>query len=64
MKSIKQVQEMVRTCINDDWLNLPNSIQQTSDTGNNGEMYNDIKKAVGPNNKKSYPFKAKSGRKS
>lgn len=55
------VQKTVRSCANDHWTDLCQSIQQASDTGNIKAMYDGIKKAVGPSTKKTAPLKSKSG---
>ena len=55
-----QVQQAVRRCSNDYWLHLCSQIQTATDTGNIKEMYDGIKQALGPIQKKS-PLKSATG---
>ena len=55
------VQKEVRACINRYWTDLFRTIQHATDTGNVKGMYNGIKRASGPNTKKTAPLKSKSG---
>ena len=56
-----KVQQTARHCANNYWLQLCQSIQTSSDTGNIRGMYDGIKKATGPTIKKTAPLKTKSG---
>ena len=54
-------QQTARHCANNYWLQLCDSIQTSSDTGNTRGMYDGIKKATGPTIKKTAPLKTKPG---
>ena len=56
-----KAQETARHYANNYWLQLCQSIQTSSDTGNIRGMYDGIKKATGPTIKKTAPLKTKSG---
>ena len=56
-----KVQQTARHCANNYWLQLCQSIQTSSDTGNIRGMYDGIKKATGPTINKTAPLKTKSG---
>ena len=52
-----KAQQTARHCANNYWLQLCQSIQTSSDTGNIRGMYDGIKKATGPTIKKTAPLK-------
>uniref|UniRef100_A0ABM5FF36 Uncharacterized protein n=1 Tax=Pogona vitticeps TaxID=103695 RepID=A0ABM5FF36_9SAUR len=56
-----QVQQAARRCSNDYWLQLCSQIQIAADTGNIKGMYDGIKQALGPLQKKSAPLKSTTG---
>ena len=56
-----KVQQTARKCSNDYWLQLCSQIQIAVDTGNIKEMYDGIKQALGPIQKKSAPLKTATG---
>ena len=56
-----EVQRVARRCANDYWLDLCSSIQFAADIGNIRVMYDGIKKALGPTQKKSAPLKSSTG---
>ena len=56
-----KVQQTARHSASNYWLQLCQSIQASSDTGNSRGMYDEIKKATGPTIKKTAPLKTKSG---
>ena len=56
-----KAQQTARHCANNYWLQLCQSIQTSSDTGNIRGMYDGIKKATSPTIKKTAPLKTKSG---
>ena len=56
-----KVQQTARHSANNYWLQLCQSILTSSDTGNIRGMYDGIKKATGPTEKKTVPLKTKSG---
>ena len=57
----RKAQQTARHCANNYWLQLCQSIQTSSDTGNIWGMYDGIKKTTGPTIKKTAPLKIKSG---
>ena len=57
----RKCQRKARQCANNYWLTLANQIQVAADTGNIRAMYAGIKKAVGPNKRKTAPLKSKRG---
>ena len=56
-----KAQQTARRCANKYWLQLCQSIQMSSHTGNIRGMYDGIKKATGPYAKKTAPLKTKTG---
>ena len=56
-----KVQQRARQCANDYWLQLCSQIQITADTRNIKAMYDGIKKALGPTQKKTAPLKSATG---
>ena len=56
-----KAQQTARHCANNYWLQLCQSIQTSSDTGNIRGMHDGIKKATGPTIKKTAPLKTQSG---
>ena len=56
-----KAQQTARHCANNYWLQLCQSIQTSSDTGNIRSMYDVIKKATVPTITKTAPLKTKSG---
>ena len=56
-----KAQTKARQCANSYWLKLSDEIQQSSDSGNIGSMYEGIKRATGPAIKKTAPLKSKTG---
>ena len=56
-----KAQQTARHYANNYWLQMCQSIQTSSDTGNVRGMYDGIKKATGPAIKKTAPLKTKSG---
>ena len=59
MSARSGVQKEIRACINEYWIDLCRTIQQTAD--NVKDMYNGIKKATGPSVNKAAPLKSNSG---
>ena len=57
----RKCQRKARQCANNYWLNLASQIQVAADTGNIRAMYEGIKKATGPNKRKTAPLKSKRG---
>jgi len=57
----QRVQATARKCANEFWLNLCSEIQTSADRGNIQRMYDGIKKALGPTQKKCAPLKSASG---
>ena len=60
-KARNDAQRTARQCANGYWLNLCQSIQLSSDSGNIGAMYEGIKKAFGPSIVKVAPLRSVSG---
>ncbi|XP_076456338.1 uncharacterized protein LOC143290704 [Babylonia areolata] len=56
-----KVQQCARQCANDYWLQLCSQIQIAADTGNIKAMYDGIKQALGPTQKKTAPLKSATG---
>ncbi|XP_066482784.1 DBIRD complex subunit ZNF326 isoform X2 [Tiliqua scincoides] len=56
-----KVQTTARRCANDYWLQLCSQIQIAADTGNIKGMYDGIKQALGPTQKKIDPLKSATG---
>ena len=56
-----EVQRVARRCANDYWLDLCSGIQLAADIGKIRVMYDGIKKALGPTQKKSAPLKSSTG---
>ena len=56
-----KVQQRARQCANDYWLQLCSQIQMAADTGNIKAMYDGIKQALGPTQKKTAPLKSATG---
>ena len=56
-----KVQQRARQCANDYWLQLCSQIQITADTGNIKVMYDGIKQALGPMQKKIASLKSATG---
>ena len=56
-----KVQQRARQCANDYWLQLCSQIQIAADTGNIKAMYDGIKQALGPTQKKTAPLKSATG---
>ena len=56
-----KVQQISGRCANDYWLQLSSDIQIAADTGNIKGMYDGIKQALGPTQKKAAPLKSGSG---
>ena len=56
-----KVQQAARRCSNDYWLQLCSQIQIAADKGNIRGMYDGIKQALGPIQKKSAPLKSAKG---
>ncbi|XP_072854784.2 uncharacterized protein LOC110072917 [Pogona vitticeps] len=56
-----QVQQAARRCSSDYWLQLCSQIQIAADTSNIKGMYDGIKQALGPIQKKSAPLKSAAG---
>ena len=56
-----RVQQVARQCANDYWLKLCAKIQTAADTGNIRGMYDGIKQALGPSQKKTAPLKTAEG---
>ena len=56
-----KVQQHARQCANDYWLQLCSQIQIAADTGNIKVMYDGIKQALGPTQKKTAPLKSATG---
>ena len=56
-----KVQQRARQCANDCWLQLCSQIQIAEDTGNIKAMYDGIKQALGPMQKKTAPLKSATG---
>ena len=54
-------QQTARSCANEYWVELSNSIQQAADSENARSMYEGMMKALGRISSKSAPIKAKSG---
>ncbi|XP_063605235.1 uncharacterized protein LOC134780428 [Penaeus indicus] len=54
-------QRVARRCANDYWLKLCEDIQRSADSGNVRGMFDGIKKAVGPEVKKTAPLKSATG---
>ena len=60
-KARKKAKALCRHCANSYWLELCNNIEQASNSGNTGRMYEGIKKALGPQKIKTAPIKSKEG---
>ncbi|XP_063595354.1 uncharacterized protein LOC134772317 [Penaeus indicus] len=56
-----KAQQCARQCANDYWLQLCSQIQLAADTGNIKGMYDGIKQALGPTQKKINPLKSATG---
>ena len=56
-----KVQQTARRCSNNYWLQICSQIQAAVDTGNIEGMYDSIKQALGPIQKKSAPLKTATG---
>ena len=56
-----KVQQCARRCANNYWLQLSSRIQTAADTGNIKGMYDGIKLALGPTQKKAAPLKSATG---
>eukprot|EP00745_Piridium_sociabile_P043277 TRINITY_DN8831_c0_g1_i1.p1 TRINITY_DN8831_c0_g1~~TRINITY_DN8831_c0_g1_i1.p1 ORF type:complete len:1016 (+),score=240.62 TRINITY_DN8831_c0_g1_i1:1061-4108(+) len=56
-----KVQQSARRCANSYWLQLCSQIQVAADTGNTRGMYDGIKQALGPTQKKTAPLKSTTG---
>lgn len=57
----RKTQQAARQCANDYWLQLSSNIQIAADTGNVRGMYDGIKQALGPTQKKTAPLKSATG---
>ena len=56
-----KVQQRASQCASDYWLQLCSQIQNAADTGNIKVMYDGIKQALGPTQKKTAPLKSATG---
>ena len=56
-----KVQQRARQCASDYWLQLCSQIQIAADTSNIKAMYDGIKQALGPKQKKTTPLKSATG---
>ena len=56
-----KVHQRARQCANDYWLQLCSQIQIAADTSNIKAMYDGIKQALGPTQKKTAPLKSATG---
>ena len=59
--SRKEAQRTAGYCANQYWLNLCHSIQEAADKGNTREVYEGMKKALGPSARKTAPLKSSTG---
>ena len=59
--AMSKVQQAARRCANEYWTQLSQDIQTAAITGNIREMYDGIKKALGPTQRKTVPLKSSSG---
>ena len=57
MSARSEVQRTARRCANDFWLQLGESNHHAADTGNTVDVYDGIKKAIGPTKSKIAPLK-------
>ena len=57
----KKVQQTARKCANEFWVELSQKIQLAANTGNIREMYEGIKKAIGPVQRMTSSIKSSTG---